>query len=552
MKPCKETTVLLLASIILFLPTTVRAEEKQQEHPQYKIIHRDAIARIVDGDYDTAIKHFENYLKEHPGDLESFYGLAVAYAQKKETDKSITYTKEALNSGLSFSRFLAGPRDLLKELTDSNDFQKLKKEYGAELLNGPMLGCVTEKSAKFWVRTADEVSVQVLISDLQKMGPGIKSAIVKTAKDRDFTAIVSMEGLKPNTTYYYELIINGKKEAKQWSFKTFPASGTKAKFQIGFGGGAGYSPQNERMWNTIASHNLTAFLFLGDNVYIDHPEKPAVQRYCYYQHQCRPEFPNFTAGASIYAIYDDHDFSTNDSVGGPEIDKPAWKKTVWRIFTENWNNPYYAGGEGQPGCWCDFSIGDVDFIMLDCRYYRTDPQKENPSMLGPVQKKWLFDKLGGSKATFKVLVSSVPWAFGTKPSTQTTDRGQVPGSLDTWEGFKKEREEIFSFIEKNKINGVVLLSADRHRSDTWKIERENGYTLYEFESSKLTNIHTHQLIPAALFGYNQKCSFGLLTFDTTKPDPELTYQIISIDNEVINTLTLKKSQLKVLKSQTNK
>jgi alkaline phosphatase D len=46
-----------------------------------------------------------------------------------------------------------------------------------------------------------------------------------------------------------------------------------------------------------------------------------------------------------------------------------------------------------------------------------------------------------------------------------------------------------------------------------------------------------------MFGYNQKCSFGLLTFDTTKTDPEVTYQIISIDDELIREFSLKKSQL---------
>ena len=29
-------------------------------------------------------------------------------------------------------------------------------------------------------------------------------------------------------------------------------------------------------------------------------------------------------------------------------------------------------------------------------------------------------------------------------------------------------------------------------------------------SSRLTNIHTHELVPGHLFAYNEKCSFGLL------------------------------------------
>ena len=99
-----------------------------------------------------------------------------------------------------------------------------------------------------------------------------------------------------------------------------------------------------------------------------------------------------------------------------------------------------------------------------------------------------------------------------------------------------------TIINKNRIDGVVLLSADRHRSDVWKIERPNGYDLYEFESSRLTNIHVHKTMTKALFSTNEN-SFGLLTFDTTTSDPTVTYRIISIDNKLLHTFLVKKSQL---------
>ena len=120
---------------------------------------------------------------------------------------------------------------------------------------------------------------------------------------------------------------------------------------------------------------------------------------------------------------------------------------------------------------------------------------------------------------------------------------EVPRTSDTWEGYAEEREKIFSFIEENKIEGVILISADRHRSDAWKITRENGYDFYEFESSKLTNVHTHPVFSESIFGYNEKCSFGFLQFNTVKRDPELTYKVVSIDNEVVNQLTIRRSQL---------
>jgi alkaline phosphatase D len=155
-------------------------------------------------------------------------------------------------------------------------------------------------------------------------------------------------------------------------------------------------------------------------------------------------------------------------------------------------------------------------------------------MLGLVQKQWLFDKLRSSKATFKVLASPVPWAFGAKPGR---------GGMDTWEGFHEERQEIFSFLSRQRIDGVILLSADRHRGDAWKIERPDGYPLYEFENARLTNIHCHATMPGALFSYNAKCLFGQLLFDTTLADPQVTYRIVTIDDEPVYTLTLSKSQL---------
>lgn len=520
-----EYSIILLFAALTLLPATGCAE-------QYKKQNRDAISQIVDGKLDAAINHFDTYLNGHPGDLESLYGLAVAHAQKHDIPKAIKHTRQAIDGGLPFTRFLAGPRGLLKPLTDSAEFKILAEKHAVELLHGPMLGCITDSSAKFWIRTAGESSVEVRVYSSGKKESPHLTAKARTENRRDFTAVLTVEGLKPNALYKYEVWVADDSKPGTGRFRTFPTPGGPVKFQVGFGGGAGYTPQYERMWNTIASHNLPAFLLLGDNVYIDNPTRTAVQQYCYYRRQSRPEFRDFVASTAIYAIWDDHDFTTNDAGGGPEIDIPSWKIPVWRTFKNNWNNPYYGGGETQPGCWFDFSIGDVDFFMLDGRYYRDKPKQDDSSMLGQAQKKWLLRKLKSSDATFKVIASPVPWTFGAKP-----------GSRDPWQGYKTEREAIFSFLEANKIDGVLLISADRHRSDAWKIERESGYDLYEFESSRLTNVHTHKIMPGSLFGYNKKCSFGLLMFDTTRPDPQVTYRIINIDNEIVHEFSLRKSQL---------
>ena len=329
-----------------------------------------------------------------------------------------------------------------------------------------------------------------------------------------------------------------KLDAATWPFeRTLPhilknPAEVGERFTIAFGGGAGYVPDRERMWTTIGSVDPTALLLLGDNVYIDDPLTPELQCYHYYRRQSRPEWRKLAAKVPVYAIWDDHDFSTDDSWGGPEIDKPAWKRKVWEIFKDNWANPSYGGGDEHPGVWFDFRLGDVHFVMLDCRYYRENPRNDEPSMLGAYQLAWLKKTLAESDATFKVIVSSVPWAKNVKP-----------GSKDTWDGYDAERESIFRHIAEQQIEGVVLLSADRHRSDAYKIPRPGAYDLYEFSSSRLTNQHVHKLMPHALFGYNEKPSFGLVEFNTAAADPTVTYTIVNIDGQKIHTLTVKRSQL---------
>ena len=153
-------------------------------------------------------------------------------------------------------------------------------------------------------------------------------------------------------------------------------------------------------------------------------------------------------------------------------------------------------------------------------------------MLGSVQKRWLLNTIKGSKGTFKILVSPVPWVFKAKGD-----------SKDTWNGFKNERNEIFQFLTENNIKGVLLMSADRHRSDLWKIERSDDYALYEFNSSRLTNQHVHKTMDEAIYSYNAKQSFGTVDFDTKADDPKVTYAVHSIDGEQIYKFTVKRSQL---------
>ncbi|SVC85046.1 uncharacterized protein METZ01_LOCUS337900, partial [marine metagenome] len=100
-------------------------------------------------------------------------------------------------------------------------------------------------------------------------------------------------------------------DAKTWPWeRTLPDTSLKKdapadKFTIAFGGGAGYVPSNERMWDTIGVIDPRALLLLGDNVYIDDPKTPEMQLFHYYRRQSQPEWAKLTKKVPIYGIWDD-------------------------------------------------------------------------------------------------------------------------------------------------------------------------------------------------------------------------------------------------------
>ena len=485
---------------------------------------RDAVRLIANEKYEQVDLTLQKK-KPFAGDAESNFVQMLSQLAQDQPTAAWAKASEALQQGLPPGRLLAGPRPLLKKLNTVPGFTKWRDEANLPvLIHGPMVGNVTAQSASFWIRTSRAAKV------IAKVEGGDASPPQRTSEATDFTAVLNVDNLKPNQSYRYIIEVE-EGGSTEGVFRTFPETGEAGIFSVGFGGGAGFVPEWENMWDTIRSFKPHAFLMLGDNVYIDQPEHLLTQQYCYYRRQSRPEWKRFTSSTAIFSIWDDHDFGTDDCVPGPKVDKPAWKRDVWKTFQQNWVNPAYGMGKQQPGCWYDFRIGDVHFIMLDGRYYR---DLAGGTMLGPIQKNWLLQTLNESKATFKIIASPVPFTAGIKR-----------GSRDPWDGFPKEREEIFQHIESNQIEGVFLIAADRHRTDLRVTEREQSYDLYEFESSRLTNHHTHPVVKTdgLIWGYNKSCSFALMTFDTTADDPQVEFRCIGIDGQEMESYTLKHSLL---------
>jgi alkaline phosphatase D len=422
---------------------------------------------------------------------------------------------------------------------------KRLSQESSGLLHGPLLGDMTPTSVRFWVRTLKESVVGIRVDARGNFQSPTAVGKGRSVAGDDFTAVVEVGGLAPGTQYRYQVFIDDRPVPRQqeWVFQTFPPDEAGAPVRLALGGCAKYFPDHERMWDTIRLRRPDAFMILGDNVYMTLPERTGpFQDYSYYQRQSRPEFRRLTASVPVFAIWDDHDAGMDDAFLGPYTDKPLWKVDYLKVFRRNWNNPSSGAEPQRPGVWHSFRAGPVECFMLDGRYYRENYLKDNPSMLGPEQKAWLFRALRESTAPFKLLVSPVPWSdeakFGVDPD------GTRISARDLWSGYREEREEIYEFLYRHGISGVMLVSSDRHRSDVRLNHRPRGYPLYEIESGWLTNEVGIAGSGNPLFEYTEMPSFGLLSFDSTGSDPGAKMEIINIEGDSVFQRHIRLSELR--------
>lgn len=364
-----------------------------------------------------------------------------------------------------------------------------------------MVGHVTETEAWIWAYAGKDAKLQVRFrADGEAAGKGTTVAM-PTPAEQNYAGKVLLTGLKANTTYRYEVICNGESNEK-WggTFTTAPPRGKPLRFTMAFSSCMRFDRYPKQpAWNNMLAVRPAFHLLLGDNVYADTTDREKLWKAHRHQREVK-EFANLIRQTPTYAMWDDHDFATNDSDGTAK-----GKEHSLRAFTELFCNPS-AGTRETAGAFYKFSWGDVDFFVLDGRYHRSPnkaPNDEHKRMLGDGQFAWLVDGLKNSRAKFKVLASG---------STMISPK-------DSWALFDFERKRLFKAIMDNKIGGVVYLSGDVHRCLVIPHPPQvtGGYPIYEIISSGIANSDAQ--------------GFVSLEFDTTVPDPTITIRVHNLDGK---------------------
>lgn len=330
-----------------------------------------------------------------------------------------------------------------------------------------------------------------------------RSAPVVLGSLDDFAAQITLDALQPGTRYRYRVLLDGK-EARvpealsfntealwQWRKHSFnPALGhTPPDFTVAFGScvyvndapydralaptGKPYGANN-RIFASIAAKKPDVMLWLGDYLYLREADygSPAGMAARWRHDRAQPQIQSLLRTGNHYAIWDDHDFGPNDSNASF-----TYKAESLRLFQRYWANGAW-GMPDTPGVFRSVSVNDVDFFLLDGRYYRDADEAQNLSgktLFGAAQLRWLKNALLASTARFKVIAAG----------NQIVK--EVPPRIEGWSHFADERREFFDWLTANRVNGVLFLSGDRHHTELNKQERHGAYPLYDFTCSPLTS-----------------------------------------------------------------
>ncbi|NUQ22387.1 MAG: alkaline phosphatase family protein [Saprospiraceae bacterium] len=414
-----------------------------------------------------------------------------------------------------------------------------------QLKSGPMVGYSDMREVALWVQTQESANVQIAYWDLANPRDTFLTNRVRTQTVNAHTAHLTAEQVTPGKKYGYRLYIDNQPIALNypaefqtqvlWQWRTDPPPFKMALGSCAYINEDPYdrpgTPYGGEYHIFQSIHNLKPdmMLWLGDNTYlreVDWNSRSGILRRNTHTRSL-PELQPLLASTHHYAIWDDHDFGPDNS--DRSFVHKKWTLEAFKLF---WANPSY-GIDGKPGTATQFQWADVDFFLLDNRYYRSPDNRETTeaTMLGEDQLEWLIDALTSSRAAFKVI------AIG----------GQVLNPAAVFENYAShhaaEREYLLKRIEEEDIKNVIFVTGDRHHSELCQYTNTKGNTLYDLTVSPLTSGSARQVNdenPLRVEGtlLTQR-NFGTMEFSGPRKAREVTIRLYDSNGKELWNRTIK-------------
>jgi len=325
-------------------------------------------------------------------------------------------------------------------------------QAGVFIVGGVWSGNVSPTGATVAVRlNAGSQRVRLVVSENENLTPAVYSSVLTTAPASGNTVKLTVQGLNPDTDYFYGIEVAGVLRSDAVSrgrFRTFPLG--RASFRIAFASCGDFRQPDQSAYDAIMRERPLLFINMGDLHYSD-TNSTVVEEYRANYDQVLGHSVQGALYRSVPLAYmwDDHDFAGNDSNTnsiGRDTARIAFKERV----------PHYPLTAPGGTIAQSFTVGRVRFIMTDLRSAALDSnlkESATKSRMGASQKTWFKQELINARDggfPLIVWVSSTPWI------------GPARVGDDSWAGYATERTEIANFIRDNRIENIVVLAGDMH------------------------------------------------------------------------------------------
>lgn len=390
------------------------------------------------------------------------------------------------------------------------------------ITHGIASGDVTDHSAMIWSRANRQALMHVEYDTDQNFTSPLWQTVAAN-QTTDFTGHTKLEGLSPDTTYYYHVWFSVPdpksgslvSNSIRGTFHTAPSDSTSTptiSFIIGGDiSGQGFCRRVDTgysIFSIMKTLSADFFIFNGDQIYADNfcskkgpKDVFGWQNIPEYVPSITDRAINWTNFTKVYDVYLDHwgynrddlhlqgllqNISMYSQLDDHEvINDYGGDWDYWRNETTEQNgfpnlvkagvdaffnySPIERNNQDPNRTYRSFNWGkDLELFILDTRSNRSrndlpDIPENNKTLLGIQQLRWLEQGLLNSNATWKVISTSVPVSIpNCFNRIAGCDNWATDGNSTTSKTFVSEREAFLKFLDDNNIKNVVFVATDIH------------------------------------------------------------------------------------------
>ena len=379
--------------------------------------------------------------------------------------------------------------------------------------------------------------------------PIVQEFPLSLSRSDDFTTLLSLSNLQPDTQYdftahiytlgcssfFAEVVTTDADERMFGTFRTSPLSLSPTRVRI-----ASSSCPFPWFWalegfSHIGDRQPDRVFLLGDTIYADHPLFISTH-FSFFSSKYRelfsdPHVQRLSRTTSILYMHDDHEVYDNYNVRWNATKPPALKPPngqVVQVSPNHYQNAMHAWnryvGMSNPinpispeHHWYVSEYGNIGMFVLEVHAARSEDgvvDDEKKTMIGQVQKEALFNWLKEESYVVKLIFS--PQTF--------TENNEDPHS---WYGYKREREEIYNYIEKEAKGAVLLVTGDVHISGAFEVRPG----LFEISASPVDGftIESMEWVPhdRILADVEHSRTFSLLDIDTMRTPEVVSLELVA-------------------------